>query len=193
MNQSKNGSLFQRLFGSKQQEPDGAVETRTPPSHLAAYAGPLQAGMESPAVINTGFDAFGMRCGCGSEVFFVSGQPGYDGCDDVQDKIRMTCGGCHTEIPVFYSDRHGYDGKLGYNGELGEHPLDITLACPACGQGRFWVALGFEQDDDKEDLLDIISSENVEAKPEDLFTWMVGVARCEACGKELQFADIECA
>ena len=125
---------------------------------------------------------FALRCSCGEDCSTVSlVQDGFG-------PVSLKCARCATQRTVFDPLKHGYDGAVGNNQGM-EFGTPLVRPCPKCGASTFQVAAGFQYSGET----DILEHEELDIKPEDLFSWFVLGGKCSSCGQCTILADIECA
>ena len=121
-------------------------------------------------------------CKCSCEIVEVMSSEDYS-------PIIIKCTKCGSARPVFDPIKHGYDGELGHN-EGFDPTTPKDCSCLECGNHSFRLALGFQYSGET-DILEEEDSPDV--KPEDLFGWLLALAKCEECGKIREITESECA
>jgi hypothetical protein len=131
---------------------------------------------------------FGLKCSCGIEEFNIKGKDIETSDEGVDGPILVICKACRSSATVFDPNKHGYDSELG-SGYSNSKLHDKLIKCPKCGTDIFRLALAFQYSGDEKQ---IIEEDHLNKKPQDLFGWLSGQARCQSCGHTFEFTSIEC-
>ncbi len=125
---------------------------------------------------------FSPKCACGNTVFKTV-KPVESGVTNI------TCSRCGEARILFDPSKHGYDGELGHNDDL-EFGSSEDFLCSSCGNAKGEVAIGFQYSGET----DILEEEDApDIQPEDLFSWVLIITKCNKCDLIQEVTQSECA
>jgi len=155
-----------------------------PPRCLSGHARPASGDLCAAVQAQLGDDGtvFSPVCECSNEALVVQSS-------ERLGPFNVRCPKCSATRTIFDPTQHGYDGELGHN-TGSEMTTPQERPCSKCGNSTFQVAVGFQFCGET----DVLEEEDApDVNPEDLFGWVIVMARCEECGVIQEIGQVECA
>ena len=151
------------------------------PTHLQKYLKPIGDANKERFVKGN------MVCQCGCDVFSVR---------ESNDRllVKLTCRDCESEILLFDSGKHGWDGFVCGEDCLNRSEPLREYKCSQCGQPFFRVSVSISSQG-KQDFIDECVSEDDSFLIDqwvDAFDWITVSLQCEPCAHtERGWLDLE--